>query len=89
MCSFIPLFYLCVYNAVQHVDVHIESESYALFPSRQLPVCDGTCSMFIKWHPTRLLFLCCCEAIPDRREPYRRAPLGRVHLDERQLDEVQ
>ena len=27
--------------------------------------------------------------IPDRREPYRRVPLGRVHLDERRLDEVQ
>ena len=26
--------------------------------------------------------------IPDRREPYRRVPLGRVHLDERRLDEV-
>ena len=23
------------------------------------------------------------ESIPDRREPYRRVPLGRVHLDER------
>ena len=30
------------------------------------------------------------ESIPDRREPYRRVPLGRVHvLDERRLDEVQ
>ena len=27
--------------------------------------------------------------IPDRREPYRRVPLGRVHLDERRLDEDQ
>ena len=27
--------------------------------------------------------------IPDRREPYRRVPLGRVHLDERWLHEVQ
>ena len=27
--------------------------------------------------------------IPDRREPYRRVPLGRVHLDERRLDDVQ
>ena len=44
--------------------------------------------------------LCVCECvcilpiytigvIPDRREPYRRVPLGRVHLDERRLDEVQ
>ena len=29
------------------------------------------------------------ESIPDRREPYRRVPLGRVYLDERRLDEVQ
>ena len=29
------------------------------------------------------------ESIPDRREPYRRVPIGRVHLDERRLDEVQ
>ena len=32
---------------------------------------------------------CSLESIPDRREPYRRVPLGRVHLDERRLDEVQ
>ena len=31
----------------------------------------------------------CVESIPDRREPYRRVPLGRVHLAERRLDEVQ
>ena len=29
------------------------------------------------------------ESIPYRRELYRRVPLGRVHLDERRLDDVQ
>ena len=36
-----------------------------------------------------LLTGCLRGVIPDRREPYRRVPLGRVHLDERRLDEVQ
>ena len=36
-----------------------------------------------------LLPLAYIGVIPDRREPYRRVPLGRVHLDERRLDEVQ
>ena len=36
-----------------------------------------------------IIQVCTSGVIPDRREPYRRVPLGRVHLDERRLDEVQ
>ena len=46
-----------------------------------------TCCVYMRVY----VRVCTCVrgVIPDRREPYRRVPLGLVHLDERRLDEVQ